>query len=349
MDESENTTSSLARLLAAAVVVAIGLGLGLAIGVSARGTTLSLPGWALVVLGGVLSLTLVVAGGLLYRADFTPAHTVRVAGWAVLGTVLLALVIGLIGFAGTPIPLYAAATLLSVSTFAHVLIGVRDVQRIRATDLARQREKFEVLNRLVRHNLRHESQLLLFAAERLEREDVPDHDVAADVEDVARDLSTMNDTLGRSQELFRADPATETIDLRDLLVDLAEGYREEYPDASIELVLPESCRVESGQQLRIAVAELLENALEHGGAAPAVTVDVTERQAGVLLEISDDGPGIPEEERAVIERAVDIGQLDHSQGLGLWYVRWVLDAYGGDIEFDVDDEGTTVRLALPAA
>ncbi len=349
MAERDATAGSMGRLVAAGVVAMIGLGLGLAIGASARDTNLSLPGWALVVLGGVLALVLVVAGGLLYRSEFTPAHALRIAGWAILGTVLLALVIGLIGLAGAPMPLYAAATLLSVSTFAHVLIGVRDVQRIRATDLARQREKFEVLNRLVRHNLRHESQRLLFASERLEREDVPGDGAAEDVEAIARELTSIDDTLARAHELIRETPRPTTIDLRELLVDITERYREEYPDASIELVLPEDCHVESGEQLRVAIAELLENALEHGGKAPNVIVDATNRPEGVLLAISDDGPGIPEAERAVIEREVDINQLEHSEGLGLWYVRWVLDAYGGDLEFEVDDDGTTVRLALPAA
>lgn len=341
---------SVRRLAAAVLVALIGLAIAAGILVSARAADPSLAGWAVVGLGIALAVVLVVAGVLLYRARFTPAHTLRVAGWAVLGTVLLGFVIELIVLGGTPMPLYAAATLLAVSAVAHVLVGVRAVQRIRASELARRREQFEVLNRLVRHNLRNEAQLLLFAAERLERDDVSDHDVADDLEAVAEDLSEMNDVLDRSQALIReeAGPAT-TIDLRELLVDLAEEYREAYPDASIELVLPEECRVRSGEQLELAVAELLENALEHTGRAPRVTVDASNRPKGVLLEISDDGPGIPEEERAVVERGVDIDQLDQGKGLGLWFVRWVLDAYGGDIEFDVDDDGTTVRLALPAA
>lgn len=341
---------SVRRLAAAALVAAIGLALGAGILASAGAADPTLPGWAVVGLGIAIAIVLVVAGALLHRARFTPAHTLRVAGWAGLGTVLLGVVIALIVLGGTPMPLYAAATLLAVSTFAHVLIGVRDVQRIRATELARRREQFEVLNRLVRHNLRHEAQLLLFAAERLERDDVADHDVADDLEAVAEDLSEMNDVLDRSQAVIREEAGpTATIDLRELLVDLAEEYREAYPDASIELVLPEECRVRSGEQLELAVAELLENALEHSGRTPSVTVDASNRPKGVLLEISDDGPGIPEEERAVVEREIDIDQLAHSKGLGLWFVRWVLDAYGGDLEFEVDDDGTTVRLALPAA
>lgn len=345
---AETDGTSLRRLGAAAPIAAIGLALGGTILASAATARPALPGLGLAGLGTLLAAGLLVAAALLSRSDFATRHALRIAGWAVLGTLLLGLVIGLIVLAGTPLPLYAAATLLSVSTIAHVLIGVRDVQRIRAESLARQREQFEVLNRLVRHNLRHEAQLLLFAAERLERDDVTDHDVAEELEDVADDLAEMNDVLDRSQTLIseEAGPTT-TIDLGELLVELAEEAREAHPEASIEVVHPDECRVRSGQQLELAIVELLDNALEHGGRAPSVTIDAANRPEGVLLEIRDDGPGIPEEERALIQRELDIDQLAHSQGLGLWYVRWVLDAYGGDLEFEVD-EGTTVRLALPA-
>ena len=89
-------------------------------------------------LGAVLALVLVAAGAVVAWHESTRDYTLRIAGWAVLGTVVLALVLALIVAAGVALPLPAAATLLSVSTFAHVLIGVRDVQRIRAEDVARR-------------------------------------------------------------------------------------------------------------------------------------------------------------------------------------------------------------------
>lgn len=194
------------------------------------------------------------------------------AGWVVLGTVVL----GLIVSPGPARRLHPAATLLSVSTFAHVLIGVRDVHRIRETDLPPARE-VRGPDRLVRHDLRQGSQLLLFAAECLERDDVPDDDVA---EGLARDLTAMNDTLARSRELFRGAAPITTIDRRELLVDVVDDSRDGYPDASIELGLPGPCQVRSGDQLRIAVGERRENALKHGAAATQLTVAATSSASG---------------------------------------------------------------------
>jgi signal transduction histidine kinase len=113
--------------------------------------------------------------------------------------------------------------------------------------------------------------------------------------------------------------------------------------------VPADCRVRSGDQLEGAVGELLEKAAEHTGEAPTIRVEPRRTDDGVVLTIGDDGPGIPAAERPVIEREVDIDQLEHSSGLGLWYVRWVLDAYGGELAFDTDGDGTTVTLTLPTA
>ncbi len=306
----------------------------------------------LAALGTVLSLVLVAAGVLLVRSGFEPTHVVRVAGWATLGTVVLGAVLGLVVAAGVDLPLFAAATLLSVSTFAHVLIGVRDVQRIRAEEVARQREKLAVLNRLVRHNLRHVAQVLIGAASMVP--DATDRDdrvaLAADVEGAADRLTEMNDVLQRSQSFAErgATPGA-PVDLATVVADVVSEYRAAYPDATVEADVPGDCRVAGGDGIRDAVAELVENAIVHGGDPPAVELDAVVDRGRVSLHVSDTGPGIPEAELAVITRETDVTQLEHSQGLGLWFVRWVMDAADGEIRIDAGGPGTTVTLDLPRA
>jgi len=343
--------SEVQRVGSAAIVSA----LGIALAVPTMGRLLlgsdTLAGLALAGLGTVLALVLIAAGLLLVRAEFAPAYTLRIAGWALLGTVVLGLVLVLIGLSGVALPVHAGATLLSVSAFAHVLIGVRDVQRIRAEDVARQREKLAVLNRLARHNLRHEAQLLVFAAERLP--DATDREtresVAADVETVASDLTEMNEALGRSQDLISSDGGPTVVDLTELVEEAVADVSEAHPTASVEVSVPADCRVIAGEQLQRAVTELIENAVVHAGDAPDVRVQAETTRGRVTLRVVDDGPGIPEEERAVVTREADIDQLAHSQGLGLWFVRWVMDAYDGEFGIESTGEGTEVSIGLPAA
>ena len=340
------------RLASAALISLLGLGLAVPTGASLLAGSDSLAGIALAGLGTVLALVLIAAGALLVRADFSPGHTMRIAGWAVLGTAVLGLVLVLIRLSGVALPLSAGATLLAVSTFAHVLIGVRDVQRIRAEDLARQREKFAVLNRLARHNLRHEAQLLVFAAERLP--DATDRDtreaIAADVAEAAEDLTEMNDALGRSQDLIRQDGTDRrAVDLADLVQDAVADAQSAHPAATIDANVPEDCAVIAGEQLHQAVLELIENGIVHADDAPEVHVFAERDGSQVTLRVVDNGPGLPEDERAVVTREVDIDQLAHSQGVGLWFVRWVMDAYDGAFDVESSPEGTVVELRLPAA
>jgi signal transduction histidine kinase len=302
--------------------------------------------------GTVLALVLIAAGALLARAGFTPEHTLRIAGWATLGTAVLGLVLALVAVSGADLPLYGILTVLSVSTFAHVVIGVRDVQRIRATELARQREQLAVLNRLVRHNLRHEAQLLLGTAARIP--DAEDREargaVADDVEATAETLSEMHDRLDRSQALLgRTENRSTAVDLGAIVEAVAAEHRADYPDATVAVDVPADLRVAAGDDLRPAIAELVENAIVHGNGSPRVEIEAVEMDGRVTVEVRDDGPGIPEPERAVVSREADIDQLTHGQGLGLWLVRWVMDAYDGRLAIDGEDGGTTVRLELPRA
>lgn len=313
-----------------------------------RGTT---PGLVVAGTGAVVATVLVIAGYLLYREEFTASHLLRIAGWATLGTILLGLVITLIVLAGVPLPLYAGATLLSVSTFAHVLIGVRDVQRIRAEELARQREQLAVLNRLVRHNLRHVAQRLLGLGSRLPNADAAAirTEIGTDIESIASDLTDMNEMLDRSRAVINRDrDESTTVNITDMVEGVVSEYRETYPDATIETDIDRSYHVRGGGELREAIAELVENGIVHAETTPHVTVTAQEEGNRVIVEITDRGPGVPEREREVIMREAEIDQLTHSQGLGLWFVRWVMDAYDGDIEIQSSQSnGSTISLSLP--
>ena len=339
-------------VLSAGVVSSIGVALLVPNALRLRTGAGPAPALVLAALGVVLPAALVVIGYLLLRDETTAEHVPRIAGWAALGTALLGLILVLISLSGVELPLFAGATLLSVSTFAHVIIGVRDVQRIRAEELARQREKLAVLNRLVRHNLRHESQYLIGVESEVGEADTPEarRALSGRVREIADRLSEMHDTLERTQGIIRSGDRSNTpIDLRETVEDVVEAYRAEFPAATIAVEAPEDLRVSAGTELRAALVELIDNAVTYGGEAPEISVTATEEGRRVRLTVSDDGPGIPEPDRSVITREAEIDQMTHAQGLGLWFVRWAMDAYGGGFELDTGDDGTAVTLELPSA
>ena len=77
----------------------------------------------------------------------------------------------------------------------------------------------------------------------------------------------------------------------------------------------------------------------------SITVEVDDEFAAVT--ISDNGPGIPPEEWAVVTGDTEISQLEHGSGLGLWLVRWVTEGYGGELTYHEREPGSTISIRLP--
>ena len=94
---------------------------------------------------------------------------------------------------------------------------------------------------------------------------------------------------------------------------------------------------ELGEPLQTAVyriaQEAVSNALRHSG-SPQVTVRLTARRRGVLLEVADDGSGFD--------------PASAHQGVGLASMRERASSVGGTLSvISLPGEGTTVRLAVP--
>jgi len=340
------------RLLAAGSIGGTGAGVA---ATGARGLLDgpgSTPGIVIAILGLALGLALAAGAVALYLSEVTTDHALRVAGWNLLGLVVLGAILALAFAHLDSFPVFVAGTILGVSAVAHVLIGVTDVRRIRVGELARQRERLAVLNRLVRHDLRHEAQVLLGAGSRIERAgDGGDLDAASEtVTEVADRLTSMHENLGTIQRLMESETATSRRDLADLVDGAVGECRSAYPDAEIEVDIPDGLAVLATGDLATAITELVENAVEHNDeGTPHVRISTETRGDHVTLRVRDDGPGIPEQERTVVAGDREISQLDHTTGVGLWVARTVVESIGGAIGFENPPDGAAVVLSIPRA
>jgi heavy metal sensor kinase len=106
--------------------------------------------------------------------------------------------------------------------------------------------------------------------------------------------------------------------------------------------------------LRQAAMNLVDNAIKHGLEGRPVRIASRRCGAAAVLEVVDQGPGIPEEHRArVFDRfyRVDRGRsrAQGGIGLGLALVQWAAQAHGGRVEVvATPGGGSTFRLTLPA-
>ena len=104
------------------------------------------------------------------------------------------------------------------------------------------------------------------------------------------------------------------------------------------------------QDLDEMLGNLIENAAKYGQGRVFVTVKTTPEC--VEIEVEDDGPGIPEEERATIfDRGARLDTGKPGTGLGLAIVRDVAQIYGGSIQLEESEDlgGLLARLKLPLA
>jgi len=103
----------------------------------------------------------------------------------------------------------------------------------------------------------------------------------------------------------------------------------------------------AGREFETALAELVTNAIRHDSEGEtSVSLDARDDGEWIILTVTDDGPGIPASEVAVLESGEET-PLNHGTGLGLWLVNWVVTHYGGSFQLSGED-GTVATLRLPA-
>ncbi|GAC1501319.1 MAG: hypothetical protein NVS1B10_05450 [Candidatus Saccharimonadales bacterium] len=103
------------------------------------------------------------------------------------------------------------------------------------------------------------------------------------------------------------------------------------------------------------MTNLLTNAIKYTPDGGKVNIKLNPRRADILVEISDSGWGIPEYSQDQIFskffRAQNIVKKETTgTGLGLYLVRGLLDALGGEIWFESQEsKGTTFYFTIPRA
>ncbi|WP_461349664.1 sensor histidine kinase [Bradyrhizobium sp. USDA 4451] len=100
-----------------------------------------------------------------------------------------------------------------------------------------------------------------------------------------------------------------------------------------------------------AIANLVDNAIKHGRPGGRVTVTCENDEAGPLISIADDGPGIPAGEHDhVFKRFYRLEQSRYTpgNGLGLSLVAAVASLHGARIELRDNAPGLLCRLVFPA-
>jgi len=100
--------------------------------------------------------------------------------------------------------------------------------------------------------------------------------------------------------------------------------------------------------LRVLLRNLLDNAVRHTPHGTSVQVGIGTEQGVTCLSVSDDGPGIPEEEREkVLERFYrPLGTQASGSGLGLSIVKRIAEIHGATLNFAPSREGKGLNVKV---
>jgi len=217
------------------------------------------------------------------------------------------------------------------------------------TTVEQHRQRLQVLQRLLRHNIRNELNVVDGQAQLLEREvsDVTKRRISP-IRESARDLLSIADKMRRIEELAPGtDPDPVETDLEAVLEAVVESARADNPGTDISLTVRGDAQVHTEPDvLEDVVVELIGNAVEHGG--DEIRVGVTDRGDCVEIAIRDDGCGIPEQDRQAVLEGTETA-LRHTSGVGLWLVKWGAHRIDATLSFESDEaDGTAVILRVPA-
>jgi PAS domain S-box-containing protein len=229
----------------------------------------------------------------------------------------------------------------------------RDIteQKERERRLEEQTEELALINRLIRHDINNDVQLLVTWAETAAGSDDPTayldriREVCGHIDELTSTAQDLVDTVVRGDRL---DPEPTALDR--LLATEIEKKRDAFPAATIEApaTLP-AVTVRGTELLSSAFENLLNNAVRHNDTDhPEVTVGVEPGEDTVAVRVADDGPGVPDDRKEEIFGRGEMGPESPGTGIGLYLVRRLVEACEGSVRVeDNDPRGAVFVVEIP--
>jgi len=246
----------------------------------------------------------------------------------------------------TPLRPASEGEVRSADSYGVVLRDVTD--RIdREATLERQTEQLEVVNQVVRHDIRNDMQVVGGHADLLDDFVAPEgREYLSTIRETAAYVVGLTRTVGNLTDAILADE----VDLEPIALDVVlereiAEVGASHGSATITAGELPAVAVRANEMLASVFRNLLQNAIVHNPhEAPTVAVSVTEGADTVVVRVADDGPGIPPDRRETLFERGERGDASEGSGLGLYLVETLVDQYGGNVWVEsaaADDAGPT--------
>jgi PAS domain S-box-containing protein len=212
------------------------------------------------------------------------------------------------------------------------------------TRLSEREQQLDVTSRFLRHNIRNKLTVIEGCAALIsETDDDQLQSYGNRILMAATDLGGSAEMARNIHGLIKSDPTPENVNLAGQIEKAVSDVRDEYPEANLSVDAPESVTVTSLRSLHEALGELLRVVFRDTTIAdPTAEITVTEGES-VFLEITTVDGGLSSTEQEVLVGEIDVNQMRHPRGLGIWYVYWHVWYSGGRVTID----GNDVRIHFP--
>lgn len=309
-----------------------------------------------------LLLVIVIAIGLMYSGYWLVTGPTdadlswRVAMWCFVG------ILGALSMTFWPIfyqlavgvevedPVFILIMSTGIGASGGVLIGISEVRTRRYVNrVERARDTFAFLNNLLRHNVLNAMAVIGgYAEEVADRH--PAGVTATDIETIRAKSQQITEFIQNIQVFVdRINGRTEpdVVDLSSMVERELDTLRLLYDGVEIAGWLEPEVRVRVDQVFVTVFVDLVSNAIEHNDRPDKrVEVRLTTESEHAVLEIVDNGPGIPVDERRRLFESRSSG----NHGLGIYLSNVLITEYGGELSIrENDPRGTVVRIDLPLA
>lgn len=186
-------------------------------------------------------------------------------------------------------------------------------------------------------------------------------DFRAIIDDTLGDLDAMMETFDALLRITQIEAGARrarfaSIDLGSVLDDVADVYTAVAEDAGYQLAWPDGnwkpAIVKGDRELLVQLfANLIENAIRHCPAGTRISLALHEAQDGFRAEVSDNGPGIPENERESVFRRLyrlERARSTPGSGLGLTLVAAIAELHDARVTLEDQAPGLRVAISFPA-
>jgi signal transduction histidine kinase len=227
----------------------------------------------------------------------------------------------------------------------------------RREEVVAEREQLALLNQILRHDIRNDVNIVQLSGELLHEQIQPPGEEHLDrILNAATHVQELIDAIGEfTTQIQRSEASLSSSNLSEVVADEVEKVEAAYEGRPTSVSItgvetfPSEVSVRASPLLSSVFSNLLNNAVLHNDKSTVeISVSIDTRNETVVVCISDNGPGVPDEKKRTLFRRREKDPESPGSGMGLYLVDKLVESYDGSVWIeDNHPEGAVFCVELP--